>query len=75
MIDICCCCSLRGLGGLAVRRRRVRGLGWPVVRLAVTRGATSRGLTGCLPRVRRKDGLVRVRRCWRMERVKGASRG
>ena len=62
MIDGCGGC-LRGLGGLAVRRRRVCGLGWPVVRLAVTRGATSRGLTGCLPRERRKDGLVKVSRC------------
>ena len=58
-----CCCGLVGLGGLAVRRRRVYGLGWPVVRLVVIKLATSRGLTGCLPRVRRKDGLDRVSRC------------
>jgi hypothetical protein len=51
------------LGGFAVRRRRVFGLGWPVVRLAVTKLATSRGLTGCLPKVKRNDGLGRVSRC------------
>ena len=58
-----CCGSLMDLGGLAVRRRRVFGLGWPVVRLAVTKLATSRGLTGCLPKVKRKDGLDKVNRC------------
>ncbi len=56
-------CGLTVLGGLAVRRRRVCGLGCPVVRLAVTKFATSRGLTGSLPRVKRKDGFVKVSRC------------